>query len=155
MKYADIRDNIETGDIILFSGTGIVSRAIKAVTLSPWSHVGVALVMPEYDWKLIIESTTLSNIPDLMSGKPVKGVQVVPLSQRIKTYDGDLGLIFEENQPDTHSLFCSEMSAMMLWDMGILRWSSKSANEHTPADFAEDLPLHDGFFWGGLIEVEP
>ncbi len=87
--YAEHRSEMRTGDILLFSGNGLISRGIQAITGSPWSHVALVLEVPLYDFVCCFESTTLSDIPDLTTGAPVKGVQLVPLSQRLDTYDGD------------------------------------------------------------------
>ena len=90
MRYPDIRPQIESFDILLFSGEGFISRAIQLFTGSPWSHVALALRLDDFDQVLCYESTTLSTIPDLTTGAGVKGVQLVPLSQRIATYEGDI-----------------------------------------------------------------
>ena len=78
MKY-------KAGDIILFSGKGWMSRLIKLGGLTKYSHVGVML-----DEELLIESTTLSNIPDLFTNKMHKGVMVVRLQDRIDKYNGKI-----------------------------------------------------------------
>lgn len=88
MKYSEIRNKLKTGDIILFSGKGLISAGIMAMTRSPWSHVGMVLKLPEYDFIVIWESTTLSKAKDLRSDSFKKGVQIVPLSERFKGYDG-------------------------------------------------------------------
>lgn len=88
MKYADIRNDLKTGDIVLFSGTGFISAGIKMASKSIWSHVGMVLDLPEYNFKALWESTTLSKIKNLGTGTHMKGVQLVPLSERFKTYDG-------------------------------------------------------------------
>lgn len=87
--YERHRADMRTGDILLFSGNGLISKGIQAITGSPWSHVAVVLEVPLYDFVCCFESTTLSDIPDLTTGAPVKGVQLVPLSQRLATYDGE------------------------------------------------------------------
>lgn len=87
--YEQHRADMRTGDILLFSGNGLISKGIQALTASPWSHVAIVLEVPLYDFVCCFESTTLSDIPDLTTGAPVKGVQLVPLSQRIETYDGE------------------------------------------------------------------
>jgi hypothetical protein len=92
VEYESIRSELKTGDIVLFSGKGGVSTAIKWFTTSRWSHVGMVLRLPAYNMILLWESTTLSKIKDLQTGTARKGVQVVPLSTRLKTYDGDVGL---------------------------------------------------------------
>ena len=88
--YEEIRGRIQSFDILLFSGRGAISRGIQAVTRSPWSHVAVALRLPQFDWLLCYESAMLSDIPDLATGVPVKGVQLVQLSRRLAEYEGDV-----------------------------------------------------------------
>jgi len=78
MKY-------KTGDIILFSGRGLVSNIIKLGGLTKYSHVGIML-----DEELLIESTTLSDIPDLFTNKQHKGVMVVRLEDRINSFKGKI-----------------------------------------------------------------
>jgi len=91
-EYSAIRNELKTGDIVLFSGKGAFSDIIKLVSFSKWSHVGMILNFSEYDFITIWESTTLSNIKDLTSGKSRKGVQLVPLSSRVQKYGGDMSV---------------------------------------------------------------
>lgn len=90
-SYHDIRGDVEPFDIFLFGGKGFISRAIQQITGSRWSHVAIGLRLQEFDWNLIYESTTLSDLPDLTTGAKVKGVQLHHLSQRIAKYDGIVG----------------------------------------------------------------
>jgi hypothetical protein len=90
--YLQIRGKLKTGDIVLFSGKGGVSDWIKLFSGSTWSHVGMVLRLPQMDMVLLWESTTLSNLPDIESGKARKGVQLVPFSERIKMYKGDVAV---------------------------------------------------------------
>lgn len=90
--YENLRPKLRTGDIVLFSGKGGISTGIKWFTQSKWSHVGMVLRLPEWDAILIWESTTLSNIADIESGKERKGVQLVPLSERIRKYNGEASI---------------------------------------------------------------
>lgn len=98
-----MRAKLKTGDIALFSGKGGISAGIKWATLSRWSHVGMIVVLPEYDFVTVWESTTLSSLVDLDTKIPRKGVQLVPLSSRIEGYDGEVavrqleGVTFDEN----------------------------------------------------------
>jgi len=89
-KYEEIRAKIRTGDIVLFSGKGGISHGIKLETNSRWSHVGMALRLPEWDTVLLWESTTLSNLEDIIDGRKKRGVQLVLLSDRMKKYDGEV-----------------------------------------------------------------
>lgn len=88
-KYDTIRKNLKTGDVVLFSGKGAISHGIKLFTFSKWSHVGMVLRLPDTDTVFLWESTTLSNLADAIDGKNKKGVQLVLMSERIRTYDGD------------------------------------------------------------------
>ncbi len=92
MKYSEIRNSLQTGDIVLFSGKSRISNIIKWFTKSPWSHVGMVIRSTEWDMRLLWESTTLSKLKDIQSGVARQGVQLVPLSERIKTYDGRIGI---------------------------------------------------------------
>jgi hypothetical protein len=92
VSYQSIRDELNTGDIVLFSGKGGISTGIKWGTLSRWSHVGMILKLPEYNFVTVWESTTLSGTLDLDTNSPRKGVQLVPLSARVNGYDGDIGV---------------------------------------------------------------
>lgn len=82
--YSDLRPNLSTGDLVLFSGKGILSASIKFFTRSNYSHIGMVLRL-EHDFLAIWESTTLSPLIDLDTGLPTKGVRVVPLSESIRS----------------------------------------------------------------------
>ena len=92
MKYTQIRNKLETGDIVLFSGKGGISAGIKWFTISKWSHVGMVVRLPDWNMVLLWESTTLSNIADVMDGKAKQGVQLVALSERLRTYGGEAAI---------------------------------------------------------------
>lgn len=92
MQYSKIRDELKTGDIVLFSGKGAFSDLIKYASMSRWSHVGMVVKIPEYDFVTVWESTTLSNIKDLDTGNANKGVQLVPLSARVDKYSGGMSI---------------------------------------------------------------
>ncbi|MDH5654417.1 MAG: hypothetical protein OEZ34_00795, partial [Spirochaetia bacterium] len=61
-------------------------------TFSKWSHVGMILKLKQYDFLTIWESTTLTNIKDLETGDYIRGVQLVPLSQRVSRYSGNIAV---------------------------------------------------------------
>lgn len=91
-EYESLRKKIKTGDVILFSGKSGFSAGIKWMTKSHWSHVGMAIRLPDWDTVLLWESTTLNDIQDVESGLEKKGVQLVPLSLRIANYRGDVAV---------------------------------------------------------------
>lgn len=108
MKYSVAREFLDTGDIILFSGKGHISAVIKRLTLSRWSHVGTVMRPPNSDILLLMESTTLSDIPDVYTGASSGGVQVVPLSGRVQAYNGEIA--FRHVDDKCRSKFCWEIS---------------------------------------------
>ncbi len=88
-KYDDIREDLCTGDIVLFAGKGIISKVIQWFTKSPYSHIGLVLVDVRWDMVLLWESTTLSKIKTVF-GKVKQGVALRPLSMAIENYKGDV-----------------------------------------------------------------
>jgi hypothetical protein len=88
--YNEVRKRLKTGDVVLFSGKGGISHGIKLVTNSKWSHVGMVLRLPDSKAVFLWESTTLSDLRDAIDKKTKKGVQLVLLSDRLRTYDGEV-----------------------------------------------------------------
>ena len=89
--YEQERKNIQTGDPIFFSGDGLASAAIKVVSGSDKSHIGMAVVAP-LNIILCAESTSLNDGKD--------GVQVNLLSDRVRDYKGTVStknLIYRRN----------------------------------------------------------
>lgn len=103
-KYIRIRDSLNTGDLVFFSGKGHISSIIKNFTNSKYSHVGMVLKLDlpllSQEKTFIIESTTLNNQKDIILDEYRKGVQIIPLAQRIEAYDGSVS-IYKLNQPLT------------------------------------------------------
>ncbi|QGJ71055.1 Hypothetical protein PBC10988_27580 [Planctomycetales bacterium 10988] len=63
----------QPGDLVAFSGNSWVGRFIRLITLSRFSHVGI--ICFHQGRPLLIESTTLSPFPCLLTGKRIHGVQ--------------------------------------------------------------------------------
>ena len=91
-EYDRERSRIRTADIVLFSGKGGISHGIKLITGSKWSHVGMALRLPEWDALLLWESTTLSGLADVIDGRAKRGVQLVVMRDRLRAYDGEVSV---------------------------------------------------------------
>lgn len=96
MKYdnyyeAGKRDDLKTGDILLFSGRGPASRLIQIGTGSKWSHVGMVL-RDDLDLIMSWESTMLVKQPSLDSGIIETGVMILNLSRRIAEYNGEIAV---------------------------------------------------------------
>jgi hypothetical protein len=78
--YENIRNELNTGDIILFSGRALFSRIVQIGTRSPWSHIGIVVrFTTPFDFVALWES-------DITIG----GVQLTNLSARIKKYKGQV-----------------------------------------------------------------
>lgn len=82
----------ESGDLVLFSGKGLVSGTIRFFTGSHWTHVGLVLRDPHSGELLLLESTVTEESADVVLGRPVRGVQVVRLSEKLAVYEGDIAL---------------------------------------------------------------
>lgn len=136
MDYQTLRHELKTGDIVLTSGTSLFSHAIRWMTKSRWSHVGMIVRAEQWDFVLMWESTTGVRIKDVESAKISHGVQLVPLSERLKAYDGNFAIRhlsrpLTENETQTLSRFRHEVSGRTFdynmvelfraaWDSGIM-----------------------------------
>lgn len=80
-NYEDVRNLIESGDLLLCSGNSLFSTLIKKFTSSKWSHVAV-----------ILKIQTMGSTPvnRLMVFESVEGIgaRTVPLSSYINNYNG-------------------------------------------------------------------
>jgi hypothetical protein len=87
--YAQMRDQLKTGDLVLFSGRSFAARLVRGFTGSRWSHVGLVVRLPEMpQTPLLWEATRASKVHDIIEGKPFDGVQLVALDDRIASYQG-------------------------------------------------------------------
>jgi hypothetical protein len=94
-KYVTVRDEMQDGDVIAFGGKGRMSALIKWKTCSPYSHVGMVLHLEDMglgfgESIVIIESTTTTDLPDIIHRTVIKGVQMQWLSKRLASYDGSV-----------------------------------------------------------------
>jgi len=85
-RYEDVRDVLNTGDIVLFSGSGVISKTIQYFSRSEWSHVGMVIRDLGWDMLLLWESTTLSKVKDVESRGQRQGVAIRPMSDRLRDY---------------------------------------------------------------------
>ena len=184
MKYTDIHDQLQTGDVLLFSGRGFASLLIRLRTWSWSSHDGMVYRANKrvYVW----ESTRLT-------GKD--GEQTSLLSERGKTYNGKIrvrrlytmrdykfyqtiedlraevkGTKYERNWWELLGaaaiwrnvanlcyLFCSELVALAFKRWKILK-NGVPENEYVPGDFEQggkiDKKLVTGSHLGPAIDIE-
>lgn len=57
-SYAEIRPEIRTGDILLFSSKELFSHLIQFGTNSPWSHVGLVVRLEAIDRVMVLQAVT-------------------------------------------------------------------------------------------------
>jgi hypothetical protein len=73
--YAQIRPQLESGDLLFAAGRSLVARAIQSATKSPWSHVGIIFHAGSIDRKMLLES-----VEDA-------GVRLAPLTKYLHDYE--------------------------------------------------------------------
>lgn len=168
--------DLDTGDLVLWAGDGNLSRFIQFGTNSTWSHVGLVVKLPGnllMLWESTIEES-FSGVrltplkPQLYGHVAVRRLNGVERSPELLNaflqirqeldgrpfeqswlefiragYDGPFG----QNTRDISSLFCAELVAETLQQLGILG-TEQPSNEFTPRDFSDEaatpLPLLKG-----------
>jgi cell wall-associated NlpC family hydrolase len=76
LAYDQVRDQLQTGDIVFCSGTYFFSKSIQWFTKSVWSHVGIVYRDDNLLRIFVLESETAI------------GVRLVPLSKYLRDYHG-------------------------------------------------------------------
>ena len=76
LDYAQVRDQLRTGDIVFCSGTYFFSKTIQWFTRSVWSHVGIVYRDDNLLRLFVLESEIAI------------GVRLVPLSKYLRDYHG-------------------------------------------------------------------
>ncbi len=135
--YLQNRTSMKTGDVIAFSGNGRVSKIIKWKTKSPYSHVGIVLdtnMQGMGKAVLMMESTALCHIPDVLSGKIMNGVQMHFLSRRLETYDGSAWWLPLKELLPPYAVF------------NLQSWLREKRLEHVPYDKMQVLGAGMDFF---------
>ena len=79
---------IKPGDVIAFSGNGLVGKAIRRGTRSPYSHVGIVLDCLDGRYRLA-ESSFFNALPDFQQQPAIKGVQLHWLEDWLSAYRQD------------------------------------------------------------------
>lgn len=92
-------DSLETGDVLLFSGKGLLSDVIRWYTGSPWTHIGLVVRFEEDVPPLLLEATVGNEAADLLTGKCQSGVTLVSLSSKLRNYPGDIVVRRRQGKP--------------------------------------------------------
>jgi len=84
--FEALKENLDTGDILLFGGESRFSKAIKKLTGGRWSHAAlVARVSPESP-PLLWEATLSPELADVQTQEIGQGVRLFDLEQWIAYY---------------------------------------------------------------------
>lgn len=83
---------LETGDLILFSGRTLASRLVQGFTGSYWSHIGIVVRLPGRADPLLWEATRASKLADIHYGIAFDGVQLVSLAEKLASYPGEIAV---------------------------------------------------------------
>ena len=87
LNYNNIKGNLETGDLILFSCNDFISKGIKYTISSKYSHVGI--VIKGKNDNLYILECDMTGSYDYLSHKDYKpGSHLIDLKTKIEEYDG-------------------------------------------------------------------
>jgi len=76
VPYDQVREVLQTGDLVFCSGSYLFSRAIQRFTRSVWSHVGIVYRDEQLQRLFVLESETGI------------GVRLAPLSKYLRDYHG-------------------------------------------------------------------
>ena len=83
----EIRDNAETGDLILFSGKGNISNCVRLFSGSVWSHV--AIIFKSNDGEVyIFECAQDDKFIDRITGVRKRGARLVRFDDMLEMRDG-------------------------------------------------------------------
>lgn len=86
-NYTKLEKEIKTGDVIAFSGSGLLSRIIEFFTFSKYSHVGMAVWIQDKfkkTYHLYIAESSISSTATDISGEKREGMQIVPFKERME-----------------------------------------------------------------------
>ncbi len=88
VEFEQIRGRMQTGDILLFSGRSLISQLIRIFTRSRWSHIGIVVRDASTDELFLWEATSNNTVEDVEYGHIPRGVQLVRLEEKLRSYDG-------------------------------------------------------------------
>ncbi|MBK1812779.1 hypothetical protein JHL18_19335 [Clostridium sp. YIM B02505] len=90
IAFSELKDDLKTGDLILFSGKYSISKLVEKLEHSMWSHAAMVVRIPNIEYPLLWESSALTNLSDELYKDNKTGPKIVNLEERLKTYGSDL-----------------------------------------------------------------
>lgn len=102
-KYADIRTQIWEADVLLFRGTGLISKLIKIVGKNEYTHVGLA----SWQWVKNKRGIFVPDTLELIEFREFLGGRIVNLSTQVDRFSGHIDVfrpsrhiqVFDEKNP--------------------------------------------------------
>jgi hypothetical protein len=90
IDYSEYKKTAKCGDLVIFSSRG---PELRFTMQSSWTHVGTVIKFPKEDQLLLYESNfqhgNQQQLIDKLTGhEKVQGPQLVPLFDKLKSYDG-------------------------------------------------------------------
>lgn len=155
---------LQTGDIVLFSGNTLAAKTVRWFTASRWSHVGLILRHPAWgNEPLLWEATRASPLKDLATGSMADGVQLVKLADKVAAYPGqvvvrcwrDLG---ERPGPDQVSAVFERYHSLPYRDYvrrNVHRWLGDPERERTKGTFCSEFVAEVLQAWGLVCPGRP
>jgi len=88
LKYSNIKNKLDTGDLLLFSSNDYIGRVIRKFSNSYFSHCGIVVKQSD---KLYILECDMDNSHDYLSNKSNKnGAHILDLDEKINDYTGNI-----------------------------------------------------------------
>lgn len=87
VPFSDFLDQANTGDVVLWTGTSLISLAVEIATFSVFSHASMVIRDPKSDTLYLFQSVSESLAPDPLSKMQITkhdGVQAGPLQDVMK-----------------------------------------------------------------------
>ena len=92
-EYQIIRDTINNADVLMYKGTTLISRIIRKLTKSEYSHAGIVAWWNER--LMVLEAVG-------------KGVIVTPISSNISHYKGEVYLLDDRYSLSRYNKYIDE-----------------------------------------------
>jgi len=88
LTYDGIKNSLDTGDMVFFSSTDTIGKAIRYVLNSKYSHVGI--IIKSNSGKIYILECDLTNLYDYLTKKNNKyGAHLLSFEEKMKSYAGN------------------------------------------------------------------
>jgi len=141
-------EELNSGDVILYSGKHPLHLRQQKVTGCRWSQVGLVLRLPNNPLAFVFESTKLSNCCDTVIGEIVHGVQIAPLDNRIDDFEGKVAVrqIWPRLSKSANLKLCCFVREVHGRPFNVSKWTAARA-------FGRCNAPHDGssFFCSELV----